>query len=270
MKHQIQPIAKKGNWLANHNIPIDVDVQGTITFGVGLKNNKYRIALDNDQLETIAKYFNRPVEEFSLSRIPGKYSVWQDPNLSYSRIKLSDKTTILNDEIMEEFIQLAILRDHPEVANTEDELNLNPDAYRYVIRSEMAEMEVKNNKIARKNDARNKLNKKKPDEVKSLYTVVTERSVSNKSAGYIDVIKEELVDSYLDRLELELGKDPDLIHILHVIYKAIENNIVIRDKGALYWNGEIIAAGIDELAKHLRDPQNQSIKADILTKLQNR
>ena len=270
MKYEIQPINKKGNWLAGNNIPEDAEIQGSITFGVGLKNNQYRIALDEKDIPILAKHYNRSEDDFALIRTPNKYSVWQDSTLPYTKIKLSGKTAILDDEIIEQRIQLAILRAHPEVANSEEELQINPDAYKYIIRSEMAEIQIKNNKIARKDEVRKKLEKLKLDQLKAIYIVVTERSLSNKSSEYMNVVKEELLDSYLDKTEIELGKDPDLIHILHVIYRAIETNIIIRDKGALYWNGEIIAAGIDELAKFLKDPQNQSIKADILTKLQNR
>jgi len=189
-------------------------------------------------------------------------------NSTTAKIKLPAMTSIFNTEKAIDEIKVHVLKASKFVANSlrEYEEGLFPEAT-HIIYDEKEEVKVKASKIQRKNKARKLAMKMSNDEKINIIQILSFKSLKGRSADFLDVEIENLIEEQTLQFLDYAQKDPADVYLRAAILEGLHRNILTKEGNVVLYMGDKIGHNIDEAVKYFADPNNQTIKASILEKL---
>lgn len=236
----------------------------TIEALVSSKTGQYATGLNLEDRKRLEKETGF---DLSSEYIQGKAHIfWGSPT---AHVKLENKTNIFNTKKAIDEIKVKILKASDLVANSmkEYEEGLFPFA-RFVIFDEFAETEAKATKI----DLQNKLTFEIANLAKNrkieLLQILSGINVKNQSDNYITVKLDELLKREKAETVLFLITKDKLKTSIHaMILEAIQKGFLRKDGAAILYMADQVGFDMEDAIKYFSDSKNQSLKAQILEKI---
>jgi hypothetical protein len=177
----------------------------------------------------------------------------------------------LDDTRSLDFIKIRVLKASKYVANSLKEFEDSkwPEATHY-IQDEEEEAEGKAAKVQRKARLISATMDMTLDEKTNIVRLLSTKTVSGKSANFIDVELYALLDDeknwddYVKFVKMDKGE----VTLRAKIKEALAKNILTKDGLGIYFMGDVIAADFEAAVRYFQDPNNQTIKLHILQKLE--
>lgn len=188
------------------------------------------------------------------------------------RMKLENKTMLLNLEEPMSYIKYKMLLNHPLVANSlsDFENGLNPQATHYIVDNEEEELKElqKASKYKEADSLWNNLNT--PGLKRSALSVLMNSDCSFMSPDTVEArllnIKNQEVSNFN-----EVAKQPkDILTNKALLISAISKIIVIHKDGMYTYNDTLLGNDLDAAATFLSNPQNQQLRIRILDHLKSK
>jgi len=236
----------------------------TIEALVSLTTGQYATGLtkeDRERLETITGY------NLSPDHMVGKpHPFWNSPA---AQIKLENKTNVFNTSRPQDEIKVKIMKASDLVANSMKEYEEGKwPLARFVIFDEQEEVEIKASKLALKNKVIVESEKLSLERKAEIVQILSNISVRKQSADYVSLKLDEAIDKHGAEKVLNLIKRDKARTALHaLVLEAIHKNVLRKDGTAIYHMDDQIGFDIESAVDYFQDPKNQSMKAQILEKI---
>jgi len=236
----------------------------TIEALVSIQTGQFATGLteeDRNRLESKTGY------NLSPDYIIGKpHEFWNSPA---AQVKLEFKTNIFDTSKSLDEIKVKILKASDLVANSQREYEEGkfPSAI-YVIFDETEEVELKATKAAIKRKViieSAKLTKtRKADIIQILLGI----SVKNQSDDYVDLKLDEAIDKEgADKVLQIIQRDKGRTSLHSLVLEAIHKNVLRKDGVSVYYMDDQIGFDVESAVDYFSDPKNQTLKAQILEKI---
>lgn len=185
-----------------------------------------------------------------------------------AKIKLPNQTVFFNDENPAEAIKIKNLKASKYVANSlrEYEEGLYPDAT-HIIYDESEEIKIKATKIQRRNQCIKLVEKLSAEEKAQVVAILSHKSSKRMNMDALDVEIDKLIDEDPDELMKYAKMDKQEMFARATIEEALFKNVLTKDAGALFYMGDRIANSVDDAIAWFLHPDNQTMKAALLQKL---
>jgi len=190
-------------------------------------------------------------------------------HLGEGRVKLNHGNNIFDTSIPVNEIKVKMLKANDLVANSmkEYEEGKYPEAL-FVIFDEQEEVEIKASKAAMKRKVvieSTKLTKARKAE---LVQILEGISVRNQSEDYVDLKLDEAIDKHGAEKVLNLmNRDKGRTAVHAMVLEGIHKGVLRKDGTAIYYMDDQLGYDIESAVDYFSDPKNQSMKAQILEKI---
>lgn len=186
------------------------------------------------------------------------------------KIKLPARTTIFDTTKPMDFIKVKNLKASKFIANSmrEYEEGLFPDAV-FVIYDEAEQAKLLAGKIQVMRKANQLAGKMTSDEKVNVIQILSGKSMRNQSQDFLDVEIDRLIKDNVDEFIRLVKSDSATTYIRASLLEGIHRNILTKEGNAVFYMGDKIGFDLDDAVAYFTDPQNQEIKASILSKLTN-
>lgn len=185
-----------------------------------------------------------------------------------AQIKLENKTMVFNTTNTLDAVKVKTLKVCHLVANSIKELEEGrwPDAT-HVIYDESDEVEVKANSMQKTKKAIQLLSKLTADQQVGIIMILEGKNLKGRSANFLDAAMGKIIEEKVDEFIRYAEMDSKEVYAISTVHEALHNNILTKDLGAVYYMSEKIGLSFDDAVKWFMDPNNQTTKAAIISKL---
>lgn len=185
-------------------------------------------------------------------------------------IKLPNHAMVFNTTIAVDFVKVQILKASKFVANSlkEWEEGMFPEAT-HVIYDEAEETTNKATKVQQRNKCIVAISKMSQEEKVNMVKLLSDKSVRGRSAEFIDVELDKLMDEQDKRTEFirYYGMDKAEMTLRAHIQEALDRNILVKEGLEIKYMGEPVGSDVDDLVKYFQDPNHQTVKIALMEKL---
>lgn len=185
-----------------------------------------------------------------------------------AEFKLPNHTVILDTRKPGDFVKWKNMKASKKVANSlkEHEEGLWPDAT-HIIFDESEEVGVKASKIAMADEATLIKMKMSAQDKAHMVQILSNKTVKGRSAEFIEVEIKDIIDTQpLEFLKYaKMGREE--VALRANVLEALDKNVLTKERGSVYYMGELIGMDYEAAVEWFRDPNNQKIKVSILEKL---
>ncbi len=188
-------------------------------------------------------------------------------------VKLPNHAVTFDTSKPLDFIKVAYLKSprFKYVANSvkDWEQGLYPEAT-HVIYDEEEEIEKKSKVYSNKSDAWTLVASLTMEEKRNIAQIVYNKPVRKASENTLMTIIGEAIESDIERFLSYARMNKAELHLRALINEASFRGVIIKKNSNLYFMDELIGVNIDDAVKFLSDKQNQSIKATIIAKIEEK
>ena len=231
---------------------------------ISVNTNRFCTGLtdeDRKRLESLTGY------DLSPDYMVGKpHPFWSS---TAAQVKLENKTNVFDTKKPLDEIKVKLMKDSDLVANSmkEYEEGKFPLA-KFVIFDESEEVEIKASKLAMKNKVIIESSKLPFERKAEIVQILSDISVRKQSPDYVDLKLDEAIDKHGAEKVLNLIKRDKTRTSLHaLVMEAIHKNVLRKDGAAVYFMDDQIGYDVESAVDYFQDPKNQSLKAQILEKI---
>jgi hypothetical protein len=260
MKVEIKPVDQK-KWHGKTGEE-DFTRPHTIRALVDARTNRYAVDLTTEELEKLGKELNEDLNTVYNPSLSVE-SFWDSKQ---AEVKLENNLMIFDTSITLDRIKIAIASQSPYVANSlkEFEEGVFPLATHIMI-NEKEEVEAKASKIQVRNEAIRKSEELTKDEKVSILIVLGEKNYSEMSNNFIDVEIDKMINKDPKKFLFHLKQDN--IKLKSIVIDAIAKSILLKRGTQITYFESILGHSIDEVVNYLLDPDNESIKLAIMSRI---
>lgn len=186
-------------------------------------------------------------------------------------VYLQNHTMVFDDSKAMDFIKIKLMKASKFVANSmkEYEEGKFPEAT-HVIFDEAEEISIKATKVGRKNLAISYLPKMTAQDKINAVMVLSEKSVKNQSADFIDVEMDDIITNKTEEFLALMALGREKATAQARVKEMAQRNILTKEGGSYFYMGELIGMDFDSTVSYFLDPNNQTMKALMLNKLENK
>jgi hypothetical protein len=264
---EIRPIPKDNVWHGVKDADKNFDQEKTYEVFYNSNTGKYDLNMTSEQKEKFEKLLGVEITEVF---------DYQKPHPLFStrpyQLRLPNRTIFLNTGIpMEAFkVQWAKSPNFGFVANSfrEWENGDYPNAT-HIIYDEGDEIATKASKAQLRMNVLRVASKLTAEEKVAIIRIVTDENVKTQSNDYVTVAIDDIANDQRKAeqfIEVAEKKKSTLL-IEGTIFKALDKNVLIKQKGMITFLGEPIGTTTDEVVLWFADPQNSELKKALLEKL---
>jgi hypothetical protein len=235
----------------------------TIEAPVSKRTGQYATGLspeDRARLEKITGFNLSP--DFSITKA---HEFWTTAD---AQVKLENRTNIFDISKPRDEIKVAILRASDLVANSVEELEkgLFPEAL-FVIFNEAEEIESKASKAAVKRKVVIDASKLSLERKAEIVQIMLNISVRKQSENFIDLKMDEAIEKDCNKVLnlIQRNKTTTALHAL--VLEALHRNVLRKDGAAIYYMDDQLGYDVESTVEYFLDVKNQTLKAQILEKL---
>ena len=244
----------KDNFSQDHSTEILVDS----------KSRKYATGLTQEEADIYGKELGVDLTDTFNPAEPHPY--WSQ---KAAKLDLPNKTLVFDTSFTINKVKVANYKASAFVANSmkEFEQGLWPNAT-HVLYDEGEHTELKAVKINNKRQAYKLADKLTKEQKIAIVQIMLDISVRKQSNDFIEVKLEEAIESNLSTF-ISLAKSPkEKLYIRGMVFEALYKNILTKEGLGIYYMGDILGHGIDDVVDYFCDTNNLEIKARILEKIQ--
>lgn len=236
----------------------------TIEALVSLRTGQFATGLSDEDRERLQ---SKTGFNLSPDYVQGKpHEFWNSPT---AQIKLENKTNVFDTSKPIDEIRVKIMKASDLVANSmkEYEQGLFPNAI-FVIFDEQEETAIKASKAAIKRKVVVEASKLTTTRKAEIVQIALGISVRNQSEEYIDLKLDEAVEEKgAERILNLIQRDKARTALHALVLEAIYKNVLRKDGTAIYYMEDQIGYDIESAVDYFQDPKNQTLKAQILEKI---
>jgi hypothetical protein len=188
-------------------------------------------------------------------------------------VSLENKMMVFDTEKPLDFVKVKLLKSAsaPQVANSMREYDEGkfPEAT-HVIYDESEEMEVQAAKTELEMAAYVKVSAMTQADKELMVHVMTGKPVTANSTNFINAKIGELIKEDVKKFLNTLKTPKEEVVNRVLLLRLLEKNILNKERGAIYYMGDMIAFDFEDGVKWLRDPENSQVKASLAAQLNNK
>ena len=239
--------------------------QGTILeVLVDSRTHRYATGLTEEDIKMLKK--KMPGVELDNNYIPGKpHSYWSS---KAAKIKLPNKTIILDTSQPQEYIKYKNLKASKYVANSikDWEDGLFPEATHYIY-SEEEEVSRKASKVALRKTCYKLLDKLTKQQKISIIQILSNKNVKHMSEDSLDVYIDDIIEKQpLEFIETSKS-DKEYLNMKGILYDAMSKNVVHRKGITYYYMGTKLGDDLDSTINLLLSEDGAKLRTIILEKI---
>jgi ribosomal protein L14 len=188
-------------------------------------------------------------------------------------IPLENKMMVFDTEKPLDYVKVKLLKSEsaPQVANSlkEYEEGKFPEAT-HVIFDEAEEIEVQAAAMELEQQAYVKVAAMTQADKELIVHVMTGKPVTANSTNFINAKIGELIKVDVKKFLNTLKTPKEEVVNRVLLLRLLEKNILNKDRGAIYYMGDMIAFDFEDGIKWLRDPENSQVKASLVAQINNK
>lgn len=233
---------------------------------VDRETGRYATGLTEEETKN---YGQRMGVDLSDTFVPGEaHPYW---STKAAMISLPNHTIILDDTRDTDFIKIKNLKASSDVANSmeESEEGKWPNAT-HVIYDENEETKIKASRLGLRNKCILVASKLTLADKVNLVRLLSKKSVKGRSQDFIDVEVDSIIENNPEEFERYTRMDKAEFTTRATILEGLSDHVLVKDGASILYMGEVIGASMEDTVKFFLNPDNQTTKVAILSRINAR
>lgn len=227
------------------------------------ETGKYATGLTKEEAEKYGKELGLDLSDKFDPENPHPY--W---STRAAMLQLPNRTLVFDVSKPLDFIKVKNYKACVLVANSQKEYNDRKwPLATHILYDENEQLEMKAHKINKKREAHKLVSKMTKKAKIAVIQIILEVSCSKQSNDFIEVQLEKAIENHIDDFLKFAQMNKEHLYMRGMVLEAIYKDVLTKEGTGIYYLGEILGHGVEDVTEYFLNPQNQAIKAKILEKI---